>query len=117
MSKTFTPQEMFDLWQKMFAPGAAQMQSMMFPDVKEVERKIGDLQTIENWLRANLGMLQMSIKALEYQRDMLRGGEATKTSYSAPPPAPESAQHPSMWTWDMLTRTPGDPGSKKRKKG
>ena len=116
MSKMATPQEMFDLWQKMFAPGAAQMQSMMFPDLKEVEKKITDLQAVENWLRASLGMLQMSIKALEYQRAMLKGGEAAKASYSAPPPAQESAQHPSMWTWDLLTRTPGQPASKKRKK-
>jgi hypothetical protein len=116
MSKMATPQEMFDLWQKMFAPGAAQMQSMMFPDLKDVEKKIGDLEAVEAWLKANLGLLQMSIKALEYQRAMLKGGEAAKTSYSGPQQAPPSAQYPSMWTWDMLTRTPDGPAPKKRKK-
>jgi hypothetical protein len=31
MSKPVTPQEMFDLWQKMVNPGAYPLQSLMFP--------------------------------------------------------------------------------------
>lgn len=90
MSKPVTPQEMFDRWQKMFAPGAAQMQSLMFPDLKEVEKKISELETVESWLKANISMVQMSIKTLEYQRAMLKGGEKAKASLAsqaAPPPA------------------------------
>ena len=31
MSKPVTPQDMFDLWQKMVNPGAYPLQSLMFP--------------------------------------------------------------------------------------
>ncbi len=40
MSKPVTPQDMFDIWQKMVNPGAYPLQSLMFPvlDPKELER-------------------------------------------------------------------------------
>ena len=68
---------MFDLWQKMVNPGAYPLQSLMFPvlDPKEIEKKIAELETVEHWLKANLNMLQLTIKSLEYQRAMLKGGE------------------------------------------
>lgn len=117
MSKPVTPQEMFDLWSKMVNPGAYPLQSLMFPvlDPKELEKKIAELQTVEHWLRANLNMLQLSIKSLEYQRAMLKGGEkfqetlregqgakdgAPATSQGESPEAP----HPAMWAWEMMSK-------------
>jgi len=81
VAKMMTPQEMFEAWQKMFNPanfgqGASPMQ--MFPDLKEVEKKLSELHAVEGWLSANLSMLQMTIKTLEYQRAMLRGGEKAR---------------------------------------
>lgn len=89
MPKPFMPQDYFEMWQKMFAPafgsasmsGAAQMQEMMFPDLKSVERKIAELEAVEAWLKSNLGMLQMSIKNLEYQRAMLRSGAKVQEAF------------------------------------
>jgi len=79
VAKMMTPQEMFDAWQKMFNPtGFGQAASAMFPDLKEVEKKLSDLHAVEGWLSANLSMLQMTIKTLEYQRAMLRGGEKAR---------------------------------------
>ena len=77
MAKPVTPHDMFDLWQKMVNPGAYPLQSLMFPvlDAKELEKKIAELETVEHWLKANLNMLQLSIKSLEYQRQMVKGGE------------------------------------------
>ena len=77
MSKPVTPSEMFDLWQKMVNPGAYPLQSLMFPvlDAKELDKKIAELAVVEHWLKANLNMLQLSIKSLEYQRAMMKGGE------------------------------------------
>jgi hypothetical protein len=76
MPKPVTPQDLFELWQKMVNPGAFPVQSLMFPvlDAKEIEKKIAELETVEHWLRANLNLLQLSIKSLEYQRAMLQGG-------------------------------------------
>jgi hypothetical protein len=106
MAKPVTPQEMFDLWQKMVNPGAYPLQSLMFPvlDPKEIERKIAELETVEHWLKANLTMLQLSIKSLEYQRAMLEGGEkaaaALKGEGGAAPPPP----NPAMWAWNMMAQ-------------
>ncbi len=82
MAKPVTPHDMFDLWQKMVNPGAYPLQSLMFPvlDAKELEKKIAELETVEHWLKANLSMLQLSIKSLEYQRQMVKGGERIKAA-------------------------------------
>ena len=118
MPKPVTPQEMFDLWQKMVNPGAYPLQSLMFPvlDPKEIEKKIGELQVVEHWLKANLNMLQLSIKSLEYQRAMVKGGEKFQQSLregakgAAPEEdSPEAAPpNPAMWAWDMMARAGKD---------
>jgi len=100
---------MFDLWQKMVNPGGYPVQSLMFPvlDPKEIDKKIGELEVVEHWLKANINMLQLSIKSLEYQKAMLKGGERVKA-------AMEEAQgegempNPAMWAWNMMTQASKD---------
>jgi hypothetical protein len=100
MSKPVTPQEMFDLWQKMVNPGAYPLQSLMFPvlDSKELDRKIAELEVVEHWLKANVNMVALTIKSLQFQRDMVKGGEKmmkdTEESGEIPNPA--------MWAWSMM---------------
>ncbi|HET9340610.1 MAG TPA: PhaM family polyhydroxyalkanoate granule multifunctional regulatory protein [Casimicrobiaceae bacterium] len=55
------------------APAAFPNPAMMFAalDPVEVERKIGELRVIENWLAMSLSMMQMSIKTLELQKASL----------------------------------------------
>ncbi len=117
MAKPVTPQDMFDLWQKMVNPGAYPLQSLMFPvlDAKELEKKISELEVVEHWLKANLNMLQLSIKSLEYQRQMVKGGErvrAAMESAEAPAPEPEAAPeevpNPAMWAWNMMKQAGTD---------
>ena len=121
MTKPVTPQDMFDMWQKMVNPGAYPLQSLMFPvlDPKELEKKIGELEVVEHWLKANLNMLQLTIKSLQYQRAMLKGGEkfrermgAAKAGDEAPAPGP--GENPAMWAWNMMAPQPA-PAKKKRK--
>ena len=100
MSKPVTPQEMFDLWQKMVNPGAYPLQSLMFPvlDPKEIDKKIGELEVVEHWLKANLNMLSLTIKSLQFQRDLLKGGEkAIKDSQES-----GEIANPAMWAWNMM---------------
>ena len=100
MSKPVTPQEMFDLWQKMVNPGAYPLQSLMFPvlDPKELERKIGELEVVEHWLRANVNMVALTIKSLQFQRDMVRGGGKAMKHAGQPGDIPD----PAMWAWNMM---------------
>jgi hypothetical protein len=61
-------------------------------DPAEIDRKIGELRVIENWLTMSLGMMQMSIKTLELQKaslEVLRGTVASATA-----PAAEPARNP-----------------------
>jgi hypothetical protein len=105
MSKPVTPNEMFDLWQKMVNPGGYPLQSLMFPvpDVKELDKKISELETVEHWLRANLNMLQMTIKTLQYQKDLLVPGERARAA-AAPSTTEEAMANPAMWAWEMMQK-------------
>ena len=109
MTKPVTPQEMFDLWQKMVNPGGYPLQSLMFPvlDPKEIEKKIAELETVEHWLKANLNMLQLSIKSLEYQKAMLKGGERMKAAMEETPGEGEMP-NPAMWAWNMMAQASKD---------
>jgi len=112
MTKPVTPQEMFDFWQKMVNPGGYPLQSLMFPvlDPKEIEKKIGELETVEHWLKANLNMLQLSIKSLEYQRAMLKGGEKMKVAINQGEGAGPGGemQNPALWAWNMMAQASKD---------
>ena len=103
MTKPVTPQEMFDLWQKMVNPGAYPLQSLMFPvlDPKELDRKIAELETVEHWLKANLSMLQLTIKSLDFQKQLLEGGEAAKDAMDRGAGAGDMP-NPAMWAWNMM---------------
>ena len=109
MTKPVTPQEMFDLGQKMVNPGAYPLQSLMFPvpDAKELEKKISELEVVEHWLRANLNMLQLTIKSLQFQRDMLKGGEKARAATSQ---AGEEGEppNPAMWAWNVMAQAGRD---------
>ena len=101
MSKPVTPQEMFDLWQKMVNPGAYPLQSLMFPvlDSKELDKKIAELEVVEHWLKANVNMVALTIKSLQFQRDMVKGGEKVMKD------AEESGgeiPNPVSWAWNMM---------------
>jgi hypothetical protein len=119
MTKTTGPNEIFDLWQKMVNPGGYPLQSLMFPvlDAKEIERRLAELQTVDQWLRANLNMLQLSIKSLEYQRALLKGGEKFREKMresGGPPGAMDPAAgegappNPAMWAWEMMAKAGED---------
>jgi hypothetical protein len=112
MPKPVTPQEMFDLWQKMVNPGAYPLQGLMFPvlDPKELEKKIGELEIVEHWLKANVNMVQLTIKSLQFQRAMLKGGEAAADVLKNPgaTDGAEDVPNPASWPWSFMA-APGNP--------
>src|SRR5438128_1520101 len=113
MAGSSTPQEMFELFQRMMNPMAFPMQSLLFPNlsVEEVERKISELKSIESWLTANLSMLQLSIKTMEYQRSLLLGGDDPKSEKPVNPFA-----NASLWPWNMMGTGAKQTGDDKNKK-
>jgi hypothetical protein len=125
MSKPVTPNDLFDMWQKMVNPGAFPLQSLMFPvlDAKEIDKKISELETVEHWLKANLNMLQLSIKSLEFQRDMLKGGEKARSTMGERTGAGAGEMpNPALWAWNMMSEAgkaaaePSTPRAKTRKR-
>ncbi len=105
MTKPVTPQDVFDLWQKMVNPGAYPLQSLMFPvlDAKEIQRKIAELETVEHWLKANVNMLRLTIQSLQYQLAMLKGGEKAQ-EVLAGKDAPQEGEvpNPAAWAWKVM---------------
>jgi hypothetical protein len=56
-------------WQGLAGPGGLGQSSMAAPmTIEDLDRRITDLRTVENWLRMNLSMLTSSIQGLEVQR-------------------------------------------------
>jgi hypothetical protein len=99
----FSPQDAMAFMQKMWNPLGVSMPgfgmpaaaaptmpgAMPFPDPAamfaaldpvEIERKIGELKIIENWLAMSVSMMQMSIKTMELQKASL---EAMRGSMGA----------------------------------
>ena len=110
MSKPVTPKDMFDLWQKMVNPSAYPLQSFMFPapDPKEIEKKIQELETVEHWLKANVNMIQLTVRTLRYQLAMLKGGEKAMESLAESAKArkekaPEEPD-PALWAWNLMSQ-------------
>ena len=111
-SLPFSPQQALEFMQRMWnpfgmaipgftpaAPGAPQA-AAPFPnpaamfatlDPAEINKKIGELKIIENWLAMSLSFMQMSIKTLELQRaslEALRGAATAPAAKPAFEPAP-----------------------------
>jgi hypothetical protein len=111
MTKPVTPNEMFDLWQKMVNPGAYPLQSLMFPvlDPKELERKIGELQVVEHWLKANVNMVQLTVKSLEFQLSMVKGGAKAAEAFKQQAPGDAAdPSNPAAWAWNIMAQAGKD---------
>ncbi len=110
-SMPFSPQQALEFMQKMWNPFGVPMAGVMPPvapgmppavpfpnpmamfatlDPVEIERKIGEMRVIENWLSMSLNFMQMSIKTLELQKTSLEALHAAAASQ----PAPQASSQP-----------------------
>lgn len=73
MAEQDLPKDFFEFMQKMWNPMSFPIPGMLAPtvDAKEVEKKIGELKTVETWLKMNVGFVEMTIKTLELQKAAL----------------------------------------------
>ena len=85
MAEDQSGKELWEFFQKMWNPGSFPIPGMFTPtmSIEEVEKKIVELQAVENWLKMNLGFLQVTIKTLEMQKSALQAlQESGKSSGS-----------------------------------
>ena len=82
-------------------------------DVDELDKRIADLKAVENWLKMNLNMLQMSIQGLEMQRAAIGAVKAmcehareadSGGKTDSPTPTNPFAAATSMWPWNLMTK-------------
>ncbi len=94
MAEQDFPKDFFEFMQKAWNPLSFPLPGMITPtvNVEEIEKKIGELKTVETWLTMNAGFVQMTIKTLEMQKaalDSLRAASA-----AVPPRQPGQAEDP-----------------------
>jgi hypothetical protein len=73
MAEDFWSKDMLEFMQKMWNPMGFPLPGMVAPtiNVEELERKLSEMRSVENWLKMNLAFLQMTIKTLEMQKSAL----------------------------------------------
>ena len=79
--------DLFDFFQKMWNPTSFPLPGVFTPtmNVEDVEKKIAELQSVENWLKMNLTFLQMTIKTLEMQKSALQTIQESAKAGQGPP--------------------------------
>lgn len=78
MAEPELPKDMFEFMQKMWNPMSFPIPGMLTPtvDPAEIEKKIAELKSVENWLTMNVGFVQMTVKTLEMQKAALESLQA-----------------------------------------
>ena len=93
-------------------PAAMMMASL---DPKEIARKQQELETVLMWLKAQVGVVELSLKTLEYQKSMLEQMASGKAPAAPSPDAAKTAgpsveelakmtgaMNPAAWAWNMM---------------
>ncbi len=119
----------FALFQSMFTPPPAatpsQMPSMFaMLDPKELERKIGELETVLAWLKGTTGMIEMSLQTMKYQQSLLTSLSENKAQPAAAAPQPNmdelakmaGAMNPALWAFNMMQQPESQEASPKATK-
>ena len=142
----------FELFQNIASPfmasnannPASNVAAMMMAtlDSKEIERKSRELETVLMWLKAQVGVVEMSIKTLEYHKDFLTKMAANPMPMPASVASPDvrsadaevkpseqvkekiqppdlaqlaktaAAMNPALWAWNLLQQPAGGGGEK-----
>jgi hypothetical protein len=79
MAEQDIPKDWFDFMQKMWNPMSYPLPGMITPtvNIEEIDKKIGELKSVETWLTMNTGFVQMTIKTLQMQKAALESLRAT----------------------------------------
>ena len=105
----------FALFQSLFTPsGVAPATPAPNPfamlDPKELEKKIGELETVLSWLKATTGMIEVSIETMKYQQSLLKSfsGKSAEDTPAVTAPTMQDlgkmaeAMNPALWAMNMM---------------
>ena len=86
----------FEFLKSLWTPMGVPMPGMVTPtlDVAEIDKRITDLKSVENWLNLNLNVLRMTIQGLEMQKATLA---AMQSGMADPARAMQGANPEGMW--------------------
>ena len=103
MSDKPTADEMFEMFQKMVNPMAFPLQGLLMGGltIDDIDKKISELNSVKHWLNTNLGMLELTIKTLEYQKALLA---PTAAGEGKSPHAENPLANPALWPWNFLNQ-------------
>ncbi len=108
MSSTPDPLEFLkNLWGPMGLPTAGMVAPMI--DTDEIDKRIAELKSVENWLTLNLNVLRMILQGLELQKSGLAAIKeaAAKAPQDASPGKDPASALAEAW-WSVLQQqTPG----------
>ena len=89
MAEQGPPEDWFEFMQKMWNPASYPLPGMITPtvNIEEIDRKIGELTAVENWLTINIGFVQLTIKTLEMQKTALESLRSPGAPAAEAPPS------------------------------
>jgi hypothetical protein len=125
MSRDNSAQDPLEFVRGMWSSMGFSLPGMVAPtiDLNDLDKRISDLKAVENWLKINLNMLQMTTQGLEVQRATLatlqsmtqHAAAARREHLATPTPAaqteaeadPNSGENPyaaiaAMWPWNFM---------------
>jgi len=121
MSQETPLQDPFEFLKKLWSPMGLPMPGVVVPllDPKEIDKRITDLKSVENWLNMNLNVLRMTIQGLEMQRATLAAFQSMQPSSTGESakvdPAAAAASAAEAW-WSLLQSQTQPPPPPERKK-
>lgn len=120
MSDQHPPRDPLEFLKRMWEPMSLPVPGMVAPlaDVGEIEKRIADLKSVEQWLTLNLNMVKMSVQGLEMQKATVSTLQAAQQAAGVPAGESREAgaptQNPLEAWWSMLQQAPAPtPGRKK----
>lgn len=86
----------FEFLKRMWAPMGLPMPGSAMPtvDANEIDKRIADLKSVEQWLNMNLNVLHMTIQGLEVQKATLAALRAMQPGAAGENPQAAAAQTP-----------------------
>lgn len=117
MSQEAPIQDPFEFLKKLWAPMGLPMPGVVPPllDPKEIDKRIADLKSVENWLGMNLNVLRMTIQGLEMQRATLAAFQAMQSPAGDKSGKGEATSAAEAW-WAMLQgQMPAPPAQPEKK--